>query len=97
MLIFTLTPFILPALTLPALAGVVLLIPALAGVVLDAPILLTPRCWRSRDRSSGAAEPAGSGDGQAGTSRDRSAAALGFPSVELDLAAPACSRTGEVR
>ena len=97
MLIFTLAPFILPALTLTALAAVALLIPALAGAVLVAPILLTRRWWRSRDRSSGATEPAGSGEGQAGTSRHRSAATLGFSLAGLDLAALACSETGEVR
>ena len=96
MLIFTLAPFVLPALALTALAAVALLVLALASVVLVAPVLLTRRWWRCRDRWSGATEPAGCGDGQARTSRRRSAAVSGL-SVELDLAAAACSGTGEAR
>ncbi len=73
----------MPALSLTTLAAVALLIPALAGMVLGAPILVMWRWWRFRDRSSGAAEPAGSGDGQVGTSWGRSAAALAFPQSSL--------------
>jgi hypothetical protein len=96
MLIFTLAPFVLPALALTALAALAFLVLALASVVLAAPVLLPRWWWRCRDRWSGATEPAGCGDGQAGTSRRRSAAVFGL-SVELDLAAAAYSGTGGAR
>jgi hypothetical protein len=96
MLIFTLARFELPALALTALAAVAFLVLALASVVLVARVLRTQRWRRCRDRWSGATEPAGCGDGQAGTSRRRSAAVFGL-SVELDLAAAARSGTGQAR
>jgi len=65
-LTLTLAPFALPCLALVALVAVALLIPVLAVGVLLAPFLVAWRCWRSRDRSPGAARPARSGDGGAG-------------------------------
>jgi hypothetical protein len=96
MIIFTLAPFACPALTLTELAAMAFLVLALASVVLIAPVLRTQRWWRCRDRWSGATELAGCSDGQAGTSRRRSAAVFGS-SVEIHLAAAACSGTGGAR
>lgn len=100
MLIFTLAPFALPVPALTALLAVALLITSVVAVVLAAPFLLARRWLRSRDRPSGDRKPSGSGDGETGTPRRRSAAALsrtGFPSpAELDdLGAPASLRAQE--
>jgi hypothetical protein len=76
MLSFTLAPFALPALALIALAAVALLIPALGIALLLAPFLVARRCWRSRDRSPGAARSARSGDGDAGYETVRHALVL---------------------